>query len=63
MPRKGSYEGKQKSIILSPDLERKLVEIRENLGVSTDSEAMRFLINDYHKRNRIKGKEEKEDLN
>lgn len=56
MPRKNSIDGKQKSIVLNENLQEKLTQIKDSLGLTTESEAIRFLINDYYARNIDKNK-------
>jgi hypothetical protein len=48
LPRKSTIDGKQKSVVLNDLLDKRLTEIKESLGMSTDSEAIRFLINNYY---------------
>jgi len=51
MPRKGDYVGRQKSIILSNELQAKLEEIKKLRGSTTDADTFRFLILDYYEKN------------
>jgi hypothetical protein len=45
------YEGARVHVILNERTEKMLSEIQEYIGATSTSEAMRFLINDYHKAN------------
>jgi hypothetical protein len=51
MPRKSTYEGKQISLILNDIMQARLEEIKLQLGLTTNNEVMRFLINDYYIKN------------
>jgi hypothetical protein len=48
MPKKDTIDGIQKSIILNTKLQDRLSEIKAYLGLSTDSESIRYLINDFY---------------
>jgi hypothetical protein len=61
MARKGTFEGVQKTVILNEELQTKLDLVKNEIGLSTDSDTLRFLINDYCRKNNLnKTKQKKE---
>lgn len=58
MPRKGAVKGIQKTVELNAVMQKRLASIKEFLAFNSDSEVMRFLINDYYIKNKLKESKE-----